>query len=181
MNPAHTKQYILFKQALIERYGSVQESKIRIDHKIGTCEYDGIKYGILFPSDYIEYTERKFEKTIDYCFIGNGRNREWVKDYDGCIDFTKRGRHMDTKYDIDKPYYDAMMQSRFALCPAGAFEWTYRAYEALMCCAIPVFLSEPTFHDYNKKYYYQLHGQPHSYSIYHALKNRELFLQEHTI
>lgn len=184
MNPALTKQYIMFHQALQEKHGKVKDDEIQIDHAEGSCTYMGVKHGIIFPRAYIDYTD-KHSKQHDYVFIGkHTKGREWVREYEDCdciMDFTRRGREMETKHAIDTAYYDAMLSAKYALCPAGAFEWTYRAYEALMCYCIPVFLSAPTFHDFNTRYYYQLHGHPHEYSVSAALENRAAFIDRHTL
>jgi hypothetical protein len=38
----------------------------------------------------------------------------------------------------DDDYFRMLARSRFVLCPAGDFVWTYRFFESIMCGAIPI-------------------------------------------
>lgn len=53
------------------------------------------------------------------------------------LDASSRGREFPSK-SFDLNYFNILLRSKFVLCPAGDFEWTYRFYEAVLCGAIPV-------------------------------------------
>ena len=38
----------------------------------------------------------------------------------------------------DDEYFKMLLRSKFVLCPAGDFVWTYRFFESIMCGAIPI-------------------------------------------
>ena len=63
-------------------------------------------------------------------------SRKWINKYDN-VKTSLYGRGI-KKYDIDFDYYNNLSRTKFALCPIGDCNWSYRVFESIMCRAIPV-------------------------------------------
>ena len=83
------------------------------------------------------------------------------------------------------PYFEAMCQSKYCLCPAGDSPWSFRFYEVLMCGSIPIV--ESWHHTYRTieeskiKYNYVLHDHitRHVFDTNIIDHNTEIFETHH--
>lgn len=50
---------------------------------------------------------------------------------------SEKGRYYPFKA-FDEEYYTELANSQFVLCPSGDCVWSYRFFEAILCCAIPI-------------------------------------------
>lgn len=124
---------------LYEIYNSLTEPEIiiKVDHYNGINYINEIKVPIIFPlyiKDYIDKLSKN--KIYNYNFIGTvTEKREWINKYknDNSIIYnSNKGRDKNTKYDIDKLYYDTLCKSKFTLTPTGVCPWSYRFFEAIV-------------------------------------------------
>jgi hypothetical protein len=135
------RQWYFFREALIEKYGEVDEYQIAVDHETGKCYYDGKEYPIIFPRRILNFVKDE-DKAIKCSFIGTHTpNRNWLMEYmnppEVYIRWTNKGRLIG-KDEIDQEYMDILCKSRYAFCPEGDYLWTYRLYESCLCRALPV-------------------------------------------
>lgn len=106
---------------------------------------------LLFPMEMVNRCEDLWQqkRVIDYLFVGKmerqrgaelAKWKEQLKDADSLkilIEDSHKGRKL--PYSAwDARYFTLMGKTRFVLCPDGAFRWTYRFFEAILCGAIPV-------------------------------------------
>jgi hypothetical protein len=68
---------------------------------------------------------------------GLGTRVEHVRRGTVLIEHSTRGREFPAKA-WDSPYYKMLADTKYALCPPGDYEWSYRFFEAVLCGAIPV-------------------------------------------
>jgi hypothetical protein len=184
------RQWYFFREALIEKYGEVDEYQIAVDHEQGDCYYDGVKYPLIFPQRICEFipldvlTKNRF---FSHHFIGKRtEDRVWVKQFVhqyGCVFFSDKGREL-AKDEIDLEYLLSMCDSTFALCPKGDHLWTYRFFEACICGSVPVVRLGEVAEAYEPYYYLPYDGDMSKF--YRQLKpeiiadmrmhNHEMFL-----
>jgi hypothetical protein len=155
------RQYHLFLEALQEEFEVVDETKIIIDHSNGDCYYNRKNYGLKYPKSWIDNFVR-IEKDLNFFFSGfyndeAKEKRDWVNEYkdkDSIIEYSNRGRTIPRNF-FDKEFFDKMLRSKFALCPAGhPYKWTYRFYEATLCGAIPILKESDIIEDYDGYKFY---------------------------
>lgn len=181
------KQEALFREALEEVGLTPKDEEVSIDHQGATCHYKGERFGIIFPMRFLRLSRGlNFKKNYDYCFRGlKTPDREWVGRFVGeraQITFTDRGRKIEKDF-FDATYYQEMANSRFTLCPAGDFRWTYRFLEAVMCRSIPIIESganHPMFDGFVFFETDQLTDQLPVSSEKDIQHNYRLFLSRHT-
>lgn len=136
------KQEALFIEALKETGYLLPDESMRIDHVTGECFYKDSCYSIIFPLRFLRQARQlDYHKIYDFSFRGiNSPKRDWVSRFDtdrSKITFTDKGRKL-PKDEFDVGYYQEIARSKFTLCPAGDFQWTYRFLEAIMCHSIPI-------------------------------------------
>jgi len=151
---------------------------IKYDHRLGFDYINNKEYGVIFPKRILKFINSlNKEKFINYYFKGNisGNNnkRDWIFKYKGLsnseIVKSTYGRNSNTKYNIDKEYYQKLCNTKFSLCPIGQCPWSYRFFESIMCFAIPVLENKE---DVNCKDYHCLFdGDEHIYDKEKAIEN----------
>jgi len=171
------RQYGLFRLALFEKYGCIDEDQIIVDHAKGASYYKDIKYAVIFPRQWFDRVQGH-EKIYDFVFLGSQDNdgtnsRDWVLEYENensIIKFSSRGRTLQengrTSF-FDPEYFDPMMKTKFVLCPGntvpeGFERWNERFYETIMCNAIPILKKGDIAPDY-KHYTFYYHNDKHEY------------------
>ncbi len=183
------KQEALFTEALKEAGYAIQPGDVRIDHELARCYYQSKDYNLIFPLRFLRLSRQlNFMKTYDYCFRGlQTPRRDWVRQFEGersKITFTDQGRKIEKDL-FDTAYYQEMASSKFTLCPAGDFKWTYRFFEAAMCMSIPI-IEPGSDHDQfaGFTYYYATPGGKGAVNEWNAAvayKNYRTFLERHTL
>lgn len=174
----------MFKIALQE-LGIYDFSNVEIDHKNCLNYFQNRKFKLIFPK-YI--VNRVFaldkNKKYKYNFIGKiTKNREWVKNYErdskNFVTESLKGRNKKHSFTppFDKNYFSILASSQFTLCPVGDFDWTYRFFEAILCCSIPIVEKiDPTM----KGFKFYLRDQKHEFKREYATFNLGKFLLENT-
>ena len=103
---------------------------------------NGKDYGLLFPKRIFQSKP----KDIEMLFIGKHSDKRdaFLANFpEATIIYTDRGRDESIK-GHDAEYWDMMSRAKYVLCPDGDFVWTYRFFEAVACCSIPIV---ETWHD----------------------------------
>jgi len=190
-------QLIHLEQALNEDCIRIDEPKkqIAIDHKNARNVVNGCAVGVIFPRSLVAYCSCGLwqTKNITYMFSGfNNAKRKWVSEYanhpDAQVQFTQSGRDVRKEtglYDYD--YYDKLMASKFALAPDGAFPWTYRFLEGILCGAIPVIPKRTEPEEQEVGYKYCVHNEPCTLADDETARrqaaqhNWQRFLRRHTL
>jgi hypothetical protein len=171
------RQYFLFKQALEEKYETIDEYDILVDHSNGNCYYKDNKFGVIYPKSWIDLFTNGV-KSIDYFFSGyvnpNSPNlRDWVLGYsnkNSVINFSNRGRTISRDL-FDNDFFGIMKNSKFSLCPQGyPYKWTYRFYEAILCKSIPI-LTEDDIVDEYLDYKFYIHNNLFHYEYNNDIVN----------
>ena len=86
--------------------------------------------------------------------------------------------------DQNKFYFESMCKSKFVLCPAGDSPWSFRFYEVLMCCSIPIVQSRHhtyrTIYEYKFDYKYILYNK-HTINDYNEelIKHNTIVFEKH--
>lgn len=176
-------QQILFEKALGEK--NIEFDNLHIDLEHAKC-YNGNKvYNVLYPIEYLnKINAMNHDKIYDYNFRGlRIPIRDWVAEYENLpemnnvIEFTNKGRIIEEKdkFKFDNEYYQLLCNSKFTLCPAGDFLWSYRFFEAALCKSIPVIHSEDQvditmegfrFYYKNDKHVYRDDWVEHNYNLF---------------
>jgi hypothetical protein len=178
----HDTLQLFFLKKAIHEIGSTKHSdnhQLRIDHKNGCNYIDTIKIPITFPIYLLKYIDT-IDKTkmYDYNFVGTiTEKRKWIRKYtdNSIITNSNYGRNPDTKYEIDKNYYDIISKSKFTLTPTGDCPWSYRFFEAIMCLSIPI-LENKSDDIYKNEYFYYVDNDKHVYSKDIAIQNYNIFV-----
>jgi hypothetical protein len=171
------RQYYLFYQALCEVYEDVNESNIVVNHSNGSCFYKDVKYGLIYPTDWLNRINvllKENEKSVDFFFSGYKSHdmphlRDWVLEFENLnsyILYSNRGRVIPRDlFDIE--FFLPMVKSKFTLCPQGyPYKWTYRFFEAALCKSIPILKSDDICEEYNGfKYYVHSDSFDYEYSL----------------
>ena len=145
---------------------------VKIDHEKPSVEFLGEVRPLVFPKSMI----RQEEKIIDYFF--QGLNRTFKEFPNALIIHSNNGRVFPEKA-YDKEYFDRMAQTKFALVPNGmSFKWSYRFFEAVMSCAIPIVEEHiPLYNGYK----YFLMSEAHEYRKDYIAHNLKKFTNDLTI
>lgn len=181
--PKHTfKQEALFQEALNEMG---IEGKVYVDHEKGVCYLDDEGYHLTFPLRYFHVIKDiSKEKRYEYTFTGKKTEaRAWVEEFaeDALINFTEKGREIAKDY-LDVAYYRTMCESKFTLCPAGDFKWTYRFFEAIICKSIPVVERQGVDQSMDGfRYFLQDERSIHRYSAKVCNDNYRLLVAKHSL
>lgn len=183
------KQEVMFIEALQEVYSKVNETMVAIDHPNGKCFYGGDQYEVIFPLRFLKDSRAlSFRKQVNFNFRGiRTEKRDWVMDFaahNSIIDFTNSGRLMD-KGAFDFSYYQNIAHSKYTLCPAGDFKWTYRFLEAVLCLSVPV-IERNAWHPQCEGFYFRYSDEGvekliHDWDTGPLMKNYRLFLNKHTL
>jgi hypothetical protein len=186
--PKVKKQDALFAEAIRETGIVAADGELTISHEKAECYYNRETYPIMFPLRFLrESRNLEYFKKYDFTFRGlQTPKRDWVKQFESGssqITFTDAGRKIG-KDQYDKEYYQEMASSKFTLCPAGDFKWTYRFLEAMMCRSIPV-IERGFEHEQCEGvvYFYSDAGRDQLISQWKeeiVEKNYKLFLKRHT-
>lgn len=182
-HPRYTfKQEALFQEALSEMG---IKGKAYVNHEKGLCYLDDKEYRLTFPLRYFHVIKDiPKEKRYEYTFTGKKTEaRAWVEEFagDALINFTEKGREVAKDY-LDVAYYRTMCQSKFTLCPAGDFKWTYRFFEAIMCKSIPIVErqgADPSMKGF--VYFLQDERSTHYYSAKICDNNYRLLVARHSL
>lgn len=127
----------------------IEYSKITCDHINAKNYVDGKEYPLLFPMSLFNLCKSLIcEKDTEYYFKGViTAERKWIKDFKNAVIInSERGRGHD-KFNYDIEYYFGLNHAKFALCPVGECNWSYRMFEAVMCLSIPVIEERDIFHN----------------------------------
>jgi len=135
------------RKALTEK--CIKFSRIDCDHRNAVSYVDFKKYPLIFPMSLFEVCQvLKSEKTTEYYFRGViTPQRKWMYGFkNATIINSFRGRN-GNKFTYDSNYYIGLSRAKFALCPVGDCNWSYRLFEAVMCGCIPVIEEHDIFHN----------------------------------
>lgn len=180
-------QYILFEKALIE--SGIKLVDTRIDVATAKCYNDGIEYNVIFPKEYLHKINNiKCSKTFDYNFRGRYMKvREWILPYSNfehnCVLFTQQGQDIEKEsaYFFDQDYYQIIASSKFTLCPAGDYLWSYRFFEACLCKSIPIIESNEKMDNTMLGYKFYHNNDNHIYREDWVNHNYELVKKQHML
>lgn len=183
-NSLFLKQEWLFKEALKE-FGLTGD--IFIQHRYGKALLNQEEFNVVFPLHLLKRIKVMNKKKVyDYNFIGKYTpDRAWVEEYskNSFIKFTDEGRKTSKDF-FDQQYYQVLCDSKFTLCPRGAFNWSYRFFEAIICMSIPVIdrdQEEDTDTMNGFKYYFQDEVNTHVYDKAVCDYNYKLLLLKNTL
>lgn len=140
-----TLQEFFLTRSLVD----IEYSKITCDHINAKNYVDGKEYPLLFPISLFNLCESLMcEKDTEYYFKGViTKERKWIKDFKNAVIInSERGRGPD-KFYYDIEYYSGLNHAKFALCPVGECNWSYRLFEAVMCGCIPIIEECDLFHN----------------------------------
>tara|TARA_Y100000996_G_C22363817_1_gene578025 strand:- start:6 stop:617 length:612 start_codon:yes stop_codon:yes gene_type:complete len=182
LNINYKEKYQMFylKRGIKESLNGNMIKSIREDHFNGCNYINNIKMPLTFPMYILNYTNTiSKKKELHYNFIGNiTDSRQWVKKYsnNSVIRKSLYGRNSNTKYEIDKDYYNIMSKSKFTLTPTGDCPWSYRFFESIMCLSIPI-LENNSNDIYMKDYHYFFDKDEHIYDKEKAIENYNKFIK----
>lgn len=188
------KQEALFKMSLLEIGIDPSRVSVKVDHVYGENFIQGMRFGLIFPKYFFQISSqlKNQKKTVDFFFDGYPGDDEGRKTLlqpfvhrNSIIRYSNNGRKPTSKGVYNKPYFDDMASSRFALCPNQKdwphkqnFVWTYRFVEACMAFSIPIIFRETPLSDEfttGISYFYddQILQEEHYFEIETAEKNFE--------
>ena len=128
--------------------GARELPEVEIIHALPQTRIGTIVRPLIFPRAVIREFRRQWspERSLTYYFCGFVmREREeflaLASRLSPVIQYSMAGRTMPIKA-WDPEYVTSMCNSRFALCPPGDCDWTYRFFESALSGAIPV-ISRP--------------------------------------
>lgn len=183
------KQSALFAEAIREAGLNPREDELTINHELPRCYYLTEAFDIIFPLRFLrESRQLSYDKLHDFSFRGiHTAKRDWVNRFASPrtkITFTENGRRIEKDH-FDRPYYQELANSKFTLCPAGDFKWTYRFLEAIMCRSIPV-IEPGSDHSQNDGFTYYYSDKTMEELLQHwdesiVERNYKLFLKKHTL
>jgi len=168
----HISKYFDIKYEL----GDKTSYKVEIDHEKPSVKFSGEVKTLVFPKSMI----RQEEKTIDYFFQGLTDTRDdFTKKFPNALIIKSNNGRVFPEKAYDKEYFDKMAQTKFALITYGvSFPWSYRFFEAVMSCAIPIAQEHiPLYNGYK----YFLTDEPHEYRKDYIKHNLEKFIKDLTI
>ena len=168
----HISKYFDIKYKL----GDKTSYSVKIDHEKPSVTFSEQVKILVFPKSMI----RQEEKTIDYFFQGLTDTRdEFIKKFPNALIVKSDNGRVFPEKAYDKEYFDKMAKTKFALIPNGvSFPWSYRFFEAVMSCAIPIIEEPIPLYD---GYKYFLINDKHEYREDYTKSNLEKFIKDLTI
>ena len=159
-------------------------NSLDIDHQTGCDFIDGKNVGLIFPRSLLNLCKSKWsDRKIKYFFKGTIiPKRNWLREYstDGIIESSNRGRDINVKFTYDDKYYESLGGTKFALCPIGDCQWSYRFFEAIMCGAIPV-LGDDDIDLFSNDFKYYRHSDTKRYYKKWAKHNLEILMEQNIL
>jgi hypothetical protein len=161
-------------------------------HKDPFVRIGNIKVPLLYPQSVIHRCHQLWNdrRMIDFLFLGKMEWKrqeileQWKADNPAAqnanvlIEDSHNGRNLKLGA-WDGRYYTLLGKSKFALCPDGAFRWTYRFFEAILCGAIPVVQRHTDCYDGFQFHY--MHDKQFEWTEEKVNHNRKLAIQRLTI
>jgi len=159
------------------KLGEKTSYEVKIDHEKPSVTFLEKERTLVFPKSMV----RQEEKTIDYFFQGlfSDNREKFVKKFPNALIIESNNGRIFPEKAYDKEYFDNMAKTKFALIPNGvSFPWSYRFFEAVMSCAIPIVEEHiPLYNGYK----YFLIDEKHEYREDYIKLNLDKFIRDLTL